>query len=67
MSWDSAIRISNLPPMNYTVLNDLDAGTDYDVRVRGVSEFGAGAWSIEPTTVPDNNASTLSPSDSECV
>ena len=66
-SWANATLVQDLPLTNYHVLNGLDADTDYDGRVRGVSDIGAGAWSVESTTVPSKNTSTLPPTDSECT
>ena len=44
-SWINATNVSVIPPENYTTLTELDVGIDYDIRVRAVSEFGAGRWS----------------------
>ena len=35
------------PPSNSTILTGLDAGVEYIVRVRALSEIGPGAWSEE--------------------
>ena len=48
-SWSSATPISGSPPATSTILNGLDAGTEYNIRVRAVSELGAGEWSVEQT------------------
>ena len=48
-SWNSATPLSGSPPANSTILTGLDAGTEYNVRVRAVSELGAGMWSVEQT------------------
>ena len=48
-SWSSATPSSVVPPATSTILSGLDAGTDYSVRVRAVSEIGAGQWSAEQT------------------
>ena len=45
------------PPSNSILLTGLDAGAGYIVRVRAVSEIGAGAWSEE----------IMRPDDSECL
>ena len=49
--WGSQVTISGSCPANCTstVLTGLDAGTEYNVRVRAVSELGAGEWSVEQT------------------
>ena len=57
-SWNSATPLSGSPPATSTILATLDAGTEYNVRVRAVSELGAGQWSVEQTE------STL---DSKCI
>ena len=48
-SWSSATPLSGSPPATSTVLTGLDAGTEYNVRVRAVSAAGAGEWSVEQT------------------
>ena len=58
-SWINSTRLSVSPPANSTLLTGLDAGVEYVVRVRAVSENGAGAWSEEQTIA--------APSDSECL
>ena len=45
-SWSSATPLSGSPPATSTVLTGLDAGTEYNVRVRAVSAAGAGEWSV---------------------
>ena len=35
--------------MTSTILTGLDAGTEYNIRVRAVSAAGAGEWSVEQT------------------
>ncbi len=50
--------LSGSPPANSTLLTGLDAGVEYIVRVRALSEIGAGAWSEELV---------VSPTDSECL
>ena len=46
------------PPSNSTLLTGLDAGVEYIIRVRALSEIGAGAWSEEHRLTTD---------DSECL
>ena len=42
------ITLSGSPPANATILSELDAGVEYIViKVRALSEIGAGAWSEE--------------------
>ena len=48
-SWSSEATISGSPPATSAVLTGLDAGTEYNVRVRAVSAAGAGEWSEEQT------------------
>ena len=57
-SWINSIRLSVSPPANSTILTGLAAGMEYIVRVRAVSEIGAGAWS---------EALMVSPTDSEYI
>ena len=57
-SWINSTRLSVSPPANPTVLTGLDAGVEYIVRVRALSEIGAGAWSEEQRVRAD---------DSECL
>ena len=45
-SWSSATLLSGSPPATSTILTGLDPGTEYNVRVRAVSELGAGEWSV---------------------
>ena len=49
--WGNETVISGSPPANSTILTGLDAGTVYTVRVRAVSEIGAGEWSVEQTGI----------------
>ena len=49
MSLNGANSISGSPPANSAILTGLDAGTEYNVRVRAVSELGARMWSVEQT------------------
>ena len=44
-SWGSRFRITGSPPTTSTPLPELDAGTEYDVRVRAKSAAGEGEWS----------------------
>ena len=46
-SWNSTTPLSVSPPATSTILTGLDAGTEYIVRVRAVSELGDGEWSVE--------------------
>ena len=49
-SWSSATPLSGSPPATSTILTELDVGTEYNIRVRPVSDVGAaGAWSVEQT------------------
>ena len=41
--------LSDSPPATFTIVTALDAGTEYNVRVRAVSAVGAGEWSVEQT------------------
>ena len=43
------------PPSNSTLLTGLDAGMEYIIRVRALSEIGAGAWSEEHRVRTDNS------------
>ena len=47
--WNSATPLSGSPPATSTILTGLNAGTEYNVRVRAVSSAGAGQWSVEQT------------------
>ena len=47
--WSSESTISGSPPPTSTILTGLDAGTEYNVRVRAVSAAGAGIWSVVQT------------------
>ena len=49
-SWINSTRLSVSPPANSTILTGLDAGVEYIVRVRAMSEI-AGDWSTVQTTV----------------
>ena len=48
-SWGSQFTVSGSPPATSAILATLDAGTEYNIRVRAVSELGAGRWSVEQT------------------
>ena len=48
-SWNSATPISISLPATSTILTGLDPGTEYNIRVRAVSELGVGEWSVEQT------------------
>ena len=48
-SWNNAYTNSSSPPATSTNLTGLDAGTEYNVRVRAVSAVGNGMWSIVQT------------------
>ena len=49
-SWINSTRLSVSPPANSTIMTANDAGMEYIVRVRALSEI-AGDWSTEQTTV----------------
>ena len=57
-SWDNSTRLAVSPPANSTILTGLDAGVEYIIRVRALSEIGAGEWSEERRVRTD---------DSECL
>ena len=46
-SLGSQVTISVSTPATFTNLTGLDAGTEYNVRVRAVSVVGRGMWSVE--------------------
>ena len=50
-SWGSQLTISGSPPATSTILTGLDAGTEYNIRVRARanSTAGDGEWSVEQT------------------
>ena len=48
-SWGSEAVISGSPPATSAILTGLDAGTEYNVRVRAVSAAADGEWSVEQT------------------
>ena len=45
--WSSELAIPGSPPAAYAILTGLNAGTEYNVRVRAVSAVGDGNWSEE--------------------
>ena len=48
--WSSESSLSVLlPPVNYTILTKLLTDTEYTVRIRAMSEIGAGKWSLDYT------------------
>ena len=49
ISWNNVTVITVLPQTIYAILTGLNAGTEYIVKVRAVSEIGAGEWSVEQT------------------
>ena len=49
ISWNNVTVITVLPQTIYAILTGLSAGTEYIVKVRAVSEIGAGEWSVEQT------------------
>ena len=59
-SWINSTRLSVSPPANSTVLIGLDAGVEYIVRVRALSEIGAGVWSEEQRVRADDSKCLLS-------
>ena len=48
-SWNSTYTNSSSPLSTSTILTGLDAGTEYNVRVRAVSAVRNGMWSIVQT------------------
>ena len=44
-AWGTQVQFSGSPPPTSTILMSLDAGTEYDVRVRAVSSNEDGEWS----------------------
>ena len=48
-SWGNEHIVSGSPPPNSTIVPRLAAGTEYDVRVRAVSDVGDGNWSAVQT------------------
>ena len=48
-TWGSEATVSVSPPATSANLTGLDAGTEYNVRVRAESAAGDGEWSIEQT------------------
>ena len=49
-SWSSRILLGS-PPATYTIVTGLNASTECTLRVRAVSEIGAGEWSDEQTVI----------------
>ena len=43
--WNNQINITGSPPLNFTILTGLYPDTEYEVRVKAVSDAGEGAWS----------------------
>ena len=54
-SWINSTQLSVSPPASSTILTRLDAGVDYIIRVRALSEIGAGAWSVERRVRTDDS------------
>ena len=48
-TWGSQVTVPGFPPATSTILTGLDAGTEYNVRVRAESATGDGEWSVEQT------------------
>ena len=48
-SWSTTPPLLGSPPPSSTVLDGLQSGFDYEVRVRAMSVVGAGEWSEEQT------------------
>ena len=46
-TWHSEVTISGSPPVTSAILTQLNAGIEYNVRVKAVSAVGAGNWSEE--------------------
>ena len=49
--WENAPALSVSPLATSTILTELDADTEYNIRVRAVSEIGAGKWSVVQTGI----------------
>ena len=49
-SWSSATSLSVSPPATSIILTELNADTEYSIRVRAVSECGSGEWSVAKST-----------------
>ena len=56
--WES--QVTTTPPATSTQLSALDAGTEYDVKVRAVSAAGNGAWSEVQTEITFNSEHQVS-------
>ena len=50
-SWNNATALSGSPQATSTILIGLEAGTEYIIRVRAVSEIGVGEWSVAQTGI----------------
>ena len=46
-TWSSCPLVSGSPPAISTVVNEMNSGSEYTVRVRAMSAVGAGKWSEE--------------------
>ena len=46
-TWRSELIVLGSPPPTSTILTGLNAGIEYNVRVKAVSAVGAGNWSEE--------------------
>ena len=59
-SW-SSISLTGSPPATSTIVTELNASTECTLRVRAVSEIGAGEWSDEQTVITSDSeyASTV--------
>ena len=49
INWGNEAAIEGSPPATSTILTGLDAGTEYNVRVRARANFTDGEWSVEQT------------------
>ena len=58
VSWDSQVTVIGSPPYSANLMT-LDAGTEYDVRVRAVSAAGEGEWSEVQTERTFNSEQIL--------
>ena len=47
--FENEFTVSGSPPQAFALLTGLDAGTEYNVRVRAVSAVGDGMWSAVQT------------------
>ena len=48
-NWGTELTVSGSPHVTSSILNGLDIGTGYNVRVRAVSAAGEGMWSLVQT------------------